>query len=118
MPWHQGNTVSRLSGASIPVCLVPGAGHSPVSESPALFCEALLRAVSGACVPGSVAQKLAHQVPLSNLMNPFYSSYSTSITSSRIVQLYALLYNVWGIKEAICEAWIDNDVFSTLTHAK
>ncbi|KAF5843502.1 Alpha/Beta hydrolase protein [Dunaliella salina] len=93
-PWHVGDTVSKLCGAPIPVCLVNGSGHSPFSASPAQFCTALREAITHACLPGPDANKLALQVPLSSLMAKYDSSYSPYVTSARIKQLYAMLLEV------------------------
>ncbi|KAF5841062.1 Alpha/Beta hydrolase protein [Dunaliella salina] len=115
MPWHQGDTVSKLSDAPIPVCLVEGAGHSPVSESPALFCTALKGAVAGACLPGPAARELAQKVPLASLMAQYDSPYSTRVTSARIKQLYAMLLEFSSSGSAQGVKWAANNAYTTST---
>eukprot|EP00200_Dunaliella_tertiolecta_P000790 CAMPEP_0202362414 /NCGR_PEP_ID=MMETSP1126-20121109/14599_1 /ASSEMBLY_ACC=CAM_ASM_000457 /TAXON_ID=3047 /ORGANISM="Dunaliella tertiolecta, Strain CCMP1320" /LENGTH=358 /DNA_ID=CAMNT_0048956587 /DNA_START=177 /DNA_END=1253 /DNA_ORIENTATION=+ len=98
-PWHQGDTVSKLSGTPIPVCLVKGVGHSPFSASPAQFCTALKEAVTHACLPGPEAKKLAQQVPLTSLMAGYDSPYCSYVTSARIKQLYTMLLQVSSLRQ-------------------
>lgn len=85
-PAHQGQTISRLTGGVVPVRVLSGAGHSPMSEMPDAFCEALREVLPHARRPEATA---CVAIPLDR----YRSSYSTAVTTARIADLYETLIN-------------------------
>ena len=94
MPLHQPQVFSSLCDAPVPVCAVPGAGHSPFADAPEAFCIALRAVMSQACKPGGAAKELSKLLSHS-FYEPFKMSYSEAVTHRMVDKLYLAMKSVY-----------------------